>query len=92
MKQNLFYNYIASLLFFITLNLSVPAQQFGTLRGFVADSSNGEVLPFCNILIEEINKGGATDINGFFHIPSVPAGQEYSVIISYVGYKTEIFK
>lgn len=81
-----------SFLIILLFNLFVNAQQYGTLRGFVRDSLNGEVLPFSNVLISEINRGASTDINGFFHIPSVPANKEYTVLISYVGYRTELLK
>lgn len=89
-KLILYNLYFLFVLLFTTV--SIEAQQYGTLRGFVRDSLSAEVLPFCNVLISEINTGASTDINGFFHIPSIPANNEYTVLISYVGYKTETLK
>ena len=68
------------------------AQQFGKLRGVVTDSSNGEVLVYCNVFINEINTGASTDQRGMFIINGVPANQEFEAIISYVGYKTKSIK
>ena len=59
---------------------------FGTLRGLVRDSVTSEVLPYTNVYISEINRGVSTDNRGFFIIPSIPAGKEYTTTVSYVGY------
>jgi hypothetical protein len=61
----------------------------GTLRGIVVDSSNGEALAFGNVLIKELNRGASTDSKGYFNITSIPANNTYTIIISYVGYKTK---
>ncbi len=73
-------------------NLNVSAQQFGNLRGFVTDSTNGEVLAFCNVFVQDLNVGASTNSRGLYLIKSIPANQEYEVIVSYVGYKTKIIK
>jgi hypothetical protein len=36
---------------------NTTAQQTGILRGFVADSLSGEVLPYANVFIKELNRG-----------------------------------
>lgn len=61
----------------------------GTLRGIVVDSSNGEALAFGNVLIKELNRGASTDSRGYFSITSIPANNNYTLIVSYVGYKTK---
>ena len=86
--------------FFLTLLLLLSladqpetlAQQFGKLRGIVTDSTNGEVLVYCNVFINEINTGASTDQRGMFIINSIPANQEFEAVISYVGYKTKSLK
>ncbi len=60
---------------------------FGTLRGIVRDSATSEVLPYADIYIKEINSGASSDNRGFFIIPSIPANKEYSLNVTYVGYK-----
>ena len=64
----------------------------GTLRGIVVDSTNGEVLAFCNALIKELNAGASTDIRGYFRIPSIPSGKTYTLLVSYVGYRSKKIK
>lgn len=69
------------------LNVSASAQQTGTLRGTISDSTTGEILAYSNVLIQELEKGASTDAKGFFIITSIPANREYTLIASYVGYK-----
>ena len=72
-----------------TLSGICPAQNKGTLRGIVTDSTTGEVLPFGNVLIQELNTGASTDARGYFFIPAITAGHTYTLVISYVGYVTK---
>ncbi|MBK7499203.1 MAG: TonB-dependent receptor [Ignavibacteriales bacterium] len=80
------------LLIILSFSQFSNAQQFGKLRGVVTDSSNGEVLVYCNVFINEINTGASTDQRGMFIINGVPANQEFEAIVSYVGYKTKSIK
>ena len=65
------------------------AQEKGTLRGLVTDSTNGEVLPFANALIRNLNTGAAANSSGYFFIPSIPANKTYTVTVSFMGYVTK---
>ncbi|MEJ2104808.1 MAG: TonB-dependent receptor, partial [Ignavibacteriaceae bacterium] len=78
-----------SLLFVLALLSNASAQQTGTLRGFVTDSTNGESLVFCNVFLPEINNGASTNDRGLYLIKSIPSGKEYKVTVSYVGYQTK---
>lgn len=71
------------------LNLNVFSQDLGRLRGLVTDSTSGETLAFCNVFIRELNTGSSTNERGLYLINSIPANQEYTVTVSYVGYKTK---
>jgi len=64
------------------------AQRTGNIKGTVADSTNGEVLPFCSISIPELKRGATTDTKGVFLFTGIPEGKTYTLIASYVGYKT----
>ena len=65
-----------------------------TISGFVQDGSNGEPLPYTNIIIyidnqtdqvpDDIN-GAASDVNGYFIIPGVPDGN-YIIKAMVIGY------
>jgi hypothetical protein len=57
----------------------------------VADSVTGERIPFADVLILHTNKGAATNINGFYLIPSVPPGS-YEVAASSVGYRRTVVR
>lgn len=82
--------------FFIIVCMLLPAlssqilpQEISRIRGFVTDSLNGEALPYANVFIEELKRGTSTDAYGAFIITNVPVNNTYSIVISYVGYKTK---
>ncbi|MBX3007879.1 MAG: TonB-dependent receptor [Melioribacteraceae bacterium] len=68
---------------------TVLAQQNGTLRGLVTDSTSSEALAFGNAFIKELNIGASTDTRGYFLIPAVPANRNLTLIVSYIGYNTK---
>jgi len=61
----------------------------GTVRGSVSDSTNGEALAFGNVILKEIKRGASTDGHGNFRIPGVPGNRTYTLMVSYIGYKTK---
>ncbi len=87
-----FYFFTAAVFFLISSTNSTFSQTKGSLRGVVVDSTNGESLPYGNVLIDELKTGASTDSRGYFMIPSIPAKHTYTVIVSYVGYKTKSLK
>lgn len=50
------------------------------------DESNGESVPFANVMLDDTRLGCATDINGFYLISKVPAGT-YTLRVRFVGYE-----
>jgi len=66
-----------------------------TISGFVKDGSNGEPLPYTNIIIYINNqdegphnlRGTASDVNGYFIIPDINQG-EYIIKTTMIGYNT----
>jgi len=62
-----------------------------TINGFVYDKATGEALIGANVFVKDLGVGSSTNLSGFFSIPGLPDG-EYTVIISYIGYGTEIIK
>ncbi len=67
---------------------SIYSQSTGSLRGLVIDSTSGEPLPYCNIILKETKTGTTTDQRGYFFFPSLKPGL-YTIVISYIGYTTE---
>lgn len=57
-----------------------------SVGGSIKDASNGETIIGATILLKEANKAAFTNQYGFFSI-SAPKGK-YTLIISYIGYKT----
>ena len=60
--------------------------QNGKIIGTVVDKETGEALPGCNIFIEGLMIGAASDADGSFIILNVPPG-DYGVIAKMVGYR-----
>ena len=78
-------------LLFLLISVSVFAQNAGTLRGTIKDAKTKEDIIGATILVQGINKGAATDINGFFSFAKLPVGS-YSLKVSFVGYETKIYE
>lgn len=71
---------------FSVLSGTVLAQS-GSLEGTVTDQRTGESLPGVNILIEELERGAATDLDGNYNINNIPYGT-YNLRVTFVGYIT----
>jgi outer membrane receptor for ferrienterochelin and colicin len=84
------YKYTNLIILFFTLSAAAFAQE-GTLRGTIKDAKTKEDIIGATILVQGINKGAATDINGFFSFAKLPVGS-YSLKISYVGYDSKIYE
>lgn len=75
---------ILTLLAFISSN---ALAQTGSIRGFVYEKSSGEPVIFTNVYLKGTSIGASTDVNGFYQILKVPAGN-YQLMVSYLGYDT----
>ncbi|OGU57345.1 MAG: hypothetical protein A2V66_03120 [Ignavibacteria bacterium RBG_13_36_8] len=82
-------HFILVSIFFISMHLVLIAQNNGTLRGVVVDSTSGEALAYGNVLVKELTVGASTDSRGYFLIRAVPANRTYTLIVSYIGYITK---
>ncbi|MEO0559206.1 MAG: carboxypeptidase regulatory-like domain-containing protein [Bacteroidota bacterium] len=74
----------------LALCLLVPEAlaQTATLNGFVRDADSGETLIQATVLLDgPVERGAATNTQGFYTVGSLPAGA-YAVTVSYVGYQT----
>ncbi len=67
------------------------AQEKYTISGTISDASSGETLIGATATIKEIpNIGTVTNAYGFYSL-TVPKGN-YSVVISYIGYNSQVIK
>ncbi|MCD6598505.1 MAG: TonB-dependent receptor [Bacteroidales bacterium] len=62
------------------------SQDLLTLNGHILDAENGELLIGATIYVEELKKGTATNVYGFYSITMLPG--KYHFKISYLGYKS----
>jgi len=78
---------IKQILFFTLFLLAsgILFSQKGIVRGNVFDISNGEPLEFVNVSLEGTTFGSTSDIDGFFSLAAIPAG-EYNLIAQFIGY------
>lgn len=74
----------------LILEFKSAEKQFnGTVTGRVVDSDTGEPLVGVTAILEGTAYGTATDIDGYFTIRDVPAGN-FQLKISYIGYYTKL--
>jgi hypothetical protein len=74
----------------VTLSSSPQTGQRGSLRGFVTDSTSGEVLVYATVAIHALATGTSTDTRGYYFLPSLPTGS-HLVTVSMVGYRQKRF-
>ncbi len=79
---------LLSCLFVLAAATSVRAEDKGTITGKVTDKRTGHALPFANVALVGVPKGGLTDSEGRFSIPGVPVGT-YELRVQFLGYRTE---
>ncbi len=84
MKILNYFSIFAILIFSTSL---ISAQNSGIIKGMVSESSSGEPLIGVNIFIQGSNTGTASDLDGNYTLAFQPG--TYTLIASYVGYKTE---
>ena len=63
----------------------------GTIHGFVRSKQNKEPVIMGNVWIKGTQIGTATNMKGYYVIPSLQPG-EYEICFRYIGYKTQIIK
>jgi len=84
----------------LTLILATPIQareersdriEGGSLTGTVYSAISGDPLPFCNVVLADINRGSFSMLDGGFVIPAIPAGT-YRLIISHLSYEPVVME
>ncbi len=68
------------------LNALAQGGESAKITGKVTDNTTGESLIGTNVSIEGTSYGTASDLNGDYVLPNIPAGT-YNIKIGYIGYK-----
>lgn len=74
-----------SLILLVCLYSAAFAGTTGKISGLVTDKNNNEPLVGVNVIVEGTFLGASTDIDGYYSILNVPAGN-YNIVVNYVGY------
>jgi hypothetical protein len=82
-------SYLLLVVAFLVISPNVEAAITGKIAGVVVDARTGEPLPGANVLIEETERGAATDVDGYYFISRLEPGN-YRVQARMIGYKTII--
>lgn len=61
--------------------------QTGTIKGFVTERAGGEAVIYTIVSLEGTSYGGQTDVNGYFSLTGVPAGN-YTLVSTQMGFDT----
>ncbi len=77
--------------FFLAVTLLLLSQlsvaQTGNIRGSVFEKETGEPVIYGTVVLEGTTIGTNTDLDGFFSLPDIPAGN-YTVVATYIGFDT----
>jgi len=65
----------------------IASAQTGSLSGTVTDQRTNEAIPGVNILLQELERGAASDIDGNYTISNIPYGT-YNIRATFIGYRT----
>lgn len=80
---------IPAILFSLLL-LAVQVQAQRTIKGKIVSSATGEVIAGASVFISNSSMGTVSDRQGNFELSGIPDGQ-YELIISFIGYETNVF-
>jgi TonB-linked SusC/RagA family outer membrane protein len=64
--------------------------QSGSISGKITKAKTGEPLVGATVFIQSLQKGASADIDGYYEIKNVPAG-EYTLVARFLGFITQEF-
>lgn len=82
-----FFKRSISTIILLIVTISTLYAQDGVIRGFVYEKETGEPIIFTNVYLYRTSYGAATDVNGYFTISKIPAGN-YTLMVTSMGYDT----
>ncbi|MBN1755483.1 TonB-dependent receptor [bacterium] len=75
------------LLFLLLIPTFLMAQVTGKISGQVKDKETGKPLIGANIIVEGTERGGATDLDGYYFVVNIRVGR-YTVTATMMGYES----
>lgn len=81
------YQKLLTILLMVFFSSQIALAQSGSIVGQVTDADSGETLPGTTIMLTQLDRGAATDVDGNYVIQNVPAGT-YNLTASFVGFRT----
>ncbi|AFN75551.1 TonB-dependent receptor [Melioribacter roseus P3M-2] len=86
MKNEKVLFFLSLLYCFLFINYESYGQLKGTVQGKV--SSEGEALPYANVIILGTSYGASTDAEGYYKISGIPVGT-YKIQARYIGFEAK---
>ena len=59
----------------------------GTVKGFLKSKASGEAVMFASVTLEGTAYGVSSDVEGYFSLSRIPAGQ-YTLMVTSLEYET----
>ena len=78
--------YTLLVLLFLLPVATATAQEQGSLTGTVTEAGSNQGLPGVNVLIPDLDRGAATNVDGVYTLTGLPAGT-YEVSARFVGFR-----
>lgn len=79
--------FLTQLIFTLSITAHLYAGTTGKIAGRATDAATGEPMIGCNIIVQDIGLGAASDIDGNYYIINVPPGI-YDIKAVMIGYST----
>ncbi|MBC8401819.1 MAG: carboxypeptidase-like regulatory domain-containing protein, partial [Candidatus Marinimicrobia bacterium] len=79
--------FLTQLIFTLSITAQLYAGTTGKIAGRATDAATGEPMIGCNIIVQDIGLGAASDIDGNYYIINVPPGI-YDIKAVMIGYST----
>ena len=74
-------------MFLVAVCWSGLAMGQGTVKGFLKSKTSGEAVMFASVTLEGTSFGVSTDVEGYYSLSRVPAGN-YTLVVSSLEYET----
>ena len=73
--------------FAVMMVWGIVASAQGTVKGFLKSESSGEAVMFASVTLEGTTYGVSSDVEGYYSLSRIPAGQ-YTLVVTSLEYET----